>query len=89
MPEAVSNWIEFFAVSSFIVGLSKTILDNASLAESSEARYQSYIEAITDCDNDLTAEKASLPEVVRRIERLALDELGEFGQSASRISYRL
>jgi hypothetical protein len=89
IPEAVANWIEFLAVSSFIVGLSKTILDNASLAESSEARYQNYVEAITECDNDLMTEKASFPEVVRRIERVVLDELSEFSQSASRISYRL
>jgi hypothetical protein len=90
-PAAItwSNWIDFLAVTSFIVGLFKTIMDNASLAETSKARYENYVRALDECDGELTAESASFPEAVRRIERVVLEELSHFCQSASQISYRL
>jgi len=90
-PTAVtwSNWIDFLAVTAFIVGLFKTIMDNASLAETSKARYENYVRALEECDAELTAESANFPDIVRRIERVVLDELSHFCQSASQISYRL
>jgi hypothetical protein len=85
----LSNWIDFLAVFSFIVGLIKTLMDNASLAETSKVRYEDYVQAIDECDAELDRENAKLPEVVWRFERIVLDELRQFCQSASQISYRL
>jgi hypothetical protein len=84
-----SNWIDFVAVAAFILGLFTTIMDNASLAETSKARYEDYARELEECDKELTAESASFPEVVRRIERVVLEELNHFCQSAAQISYRL
>lgn len=86
---AVSAWIDFTAVSAFVLSLSNAILENASLAETSKVRYEDYVSALSDCDNELTAENAPFPEVVRRIERVVLEELNQFCKSAARISYRL
>lgn len=85
----ISHWIDFLAVAAFIVGLMNTIMDNASLAETSRARYEEYLRALQECEGELAAESAKFPEVVRRIERVALEELNDFCSAASRISYRL
>ncbi len=85
----ISHWIDFLAVTGFILGLMNTIMENASLAESSKARYEEYLRALDECEEELTAESARFPEIVRRIERVALEELGDFCRAASKISYRL
>ena len=91
LPEAkaLPHWIDFFGLSAFVVGLLKTIMDNASLAETSRARYEDYIQEIQECETELAEELADFPSMVRRIERVVLAELGQFCQEASRISYRL
>jgi hypothetical protein len=85
----VSNWIDFVAIAAFVIGLLKTILDNASLGETSKARYDDYVQSLDECEGELNAESASFPDVVRRIERVVMGEFSQFCQSASRISYRL
>ncbi|MEW5683947.1 MAG: hypothetical protein AB1942_03405 [Pseudomonadota bacterium] len=87
--DLASRWIDFLAVSAFILGLGQSIMDNASLSETSEARYVSYVEAIKDCETALAQDQSSFPETVRRIERIALEELWQFCQAANLISYRL
>lgn len=79
------NRIEFVAVTAFILGLSKTLMDNASLGEESRMRYVDYQEAIAAAqDRDDT-----LPVRIAKVERAALQELRQFCQAANRISYRL
>jgi hypothetical protein len=87
--ETVTHWIDFLAVSCFMMGLLKAIMDNASLGETSQGRYEDYVRSLDECDAELTQENATFPETVLRIERTALSELAQFCQAALRISYRL
>lgn len=91
VPAAVTlaRWIDFLAVAAFVVGLLKAIMDNASLGEISQVRYEDYVRTLNECDEELAQEGANFPNVVRRIERTALGELAQFCQAALRISYRL
>jgi hypothetical protein len=89
VSKALTQWIDFLALAAFVVGLLKTILDNASLDETSQGRYEEYVRALEECDDELAEEKAHFPYVVRRIERVALGELSQFCQAALRINYRL
>jgi hypothetical protein len=88
-PLATIRLIEFLAAAAFVVGLSKTVLDNASLAEASKSRYEQFLEAIEECDSQLMQDDESFSEIVCQFERLALEELGQFCRAASHISYRL
>jgi hypothetical protein len=85
----VSDWIDFSAVTAFMLSLFKAILDNASLAETSKARYEDYVRALEDSDAELIPADGGFSEQVRRIERVALEELAHFCQAGSQISYRL
>jgi hypothetical protein len=85
----LTHWIDFLALSAFVMGLLKAIMDNASLVETSQGRYEDYIRALDENDQELSEESATFPEIVRRIERTALGELAQFCQAALRISYRL
>lgn len=87
--DGVSHWIDFLAVGAFILGLGQSIMDHASLSETSEARYVAYVETIKDCETALAQDAADFPEIVRRIERVALEELWQFCQAANLINYRL
>lgn len=88
-PLATIRLIEFVAAAAFVVGLSKTVLDNASLAEASKSRYEQYLQAIDACDSQLMQDDGNFSEIVCQFERLALEELGQFCRAASHISYRL
>jgi hypothetical protein len=83
------SWVDFSAVAAFVLGLMLTIMDNASLVETSKVRYEDYVRALEECQHELKSANASFPDVVRRIERVALEELSDFCQAASQISYRL
>lgn len=91
LPEwnLLSAWIDFIAISAFIVGLSKIVFDAASNSVPSRARYRLYVEDLQAIGEDMAEGKLTLIELVRRTERVALTELGQFCASASRISYRL
>jgi len=88
-PLATIRLIDFLAAAAFVVGLSKTVLDNASLAEASKSRYEQFLEAIKECDSQLMQSDGNFSEIVCQFERLALEELGQFCRAASHISYRL
>ena len=85
----LSAWIDFTAVTAFIFGLSKVVFDAASNGIPSRDRYSRYLAQLTTISNDLTDNKMTLIDLVRRTEQAALEELGQFCQSASRTSYRL
>jgi len=84
-----THWIDFLAVASFIIGLTRTIMDNASLADVSRLRYEEYVRMLSECDRELDTEGADLDRTVRHMERVVLEELRQFCQSAYQISYRL
>lgn len=88
-PLATIRLIEFLAAAAFVVGLSKTVLDNASLAEASKSRYEQFLQAIEECNAQLMHDGGNFSEIVCQFERLALEELGQFCRAASHISYRL
>jgi hypothetical protein len=85
----VANGINFAAIAAFIVGLTLTIFENASLSESAMSRYEDYVRALQEQMRDLSTEHVSFPEMVRRIECVVMGEFGEFCSAASRISYRI
>ena len=86
---ATSNWIDFLGVASFIIGMMKAMAANASISEASKVRYEDYVQALDECDQELEREHARFAQVVEKIERIALEELHQFCKSASQISYRL
>lgn len=91
LPEwgLLSAWIDFIAISAFILGLSKIVFDAASNSAPSRERYGLYLGDLQGIGEEVSEGKLALGELVRRTERVALAELGQFCASASRISYRL
>lgn len=91
LPElsALSRWLDFLALSAFVLGLANSLFENASLTETSQTRYEHYIRELSDADRDLSEEEASLVQAVSVIEGLALDELEQFCLEASKITYRI
>jgi len=87
--ETIAHWIDFGAVCSFVVGLTKSLTENASLGQSSLVRYEDYVDALDDCERELLGSIASFEETVKRFERVVLDELAQFSQAAAQISYRM
>lgn len=79
------KWIDFAAVSAFILGLAKTLMDNASLGEESRTRYRDYHHTL----GAIQRQHLDLPATILSVEQAALDELRRFCQAANRISYRL
>lgn len=83
-----TNVIDFFAVTLFVTGATKTIVDNALLQEQSQGRYETYIGNLEHAFMKTTGENASLDERVDMIERVSLGELEHFCQDALHVSYR-
>ncbi|MBY8823256.1 hypothetical protein [Sphingomonas colocasiae] len=86
---AWSAWIDFIAVAAFIFGLAKTILDEATIDETSRRRYEHYVHSLDTTEAALSGDGVDFAENVRRVERIAMDELDQFSRSAIRISYRI
>lgn len=84
-----TDWIDFTAVTLFILGATEAIMDNALLEEQSQARFEQYVRDLTETYSRMEAsDKFQLPDYVMKIEQICLTELGEFCRSAERISYR-
>jgi len=86
---SIANLIEFLGAAAFVLGLSQTVLDNASLTETSTTRYERYVQSIDECDSELMKNGADFPLVVCRFERIVLEELSQFCAAASSIGYKL
>lgn len=84
-----TNWLDFIAVTLFIVGATEAILDNASIEEQSQTRFEQYVRDINQVLSASKARDASLPEIISRMERLCLHELDSFCRASERISYRM
>lgn len=85
----LSRWIDFFAIAAFVLGLAKSLIDNASLSETSEVRYEQYVKSLETSETRSALLGASFGEIVRDIECVVLEELSQFCLEADRISYRL
>ncbi|MBA3069422.1 MAG: hypothetical protein FP825_13200 [Hyphomonas sp.] len=84
----ISAWVDFLAISAFVLSISKTVLDNASLTDPSAARFVRYREDIAEIERRIER-GASLDIVVPQMERIALGELEEFCDASKSINYRL
>ncbi|MCA8901187.1 MAG: hypothetical protein KDA53_08035 [Hyphomonas sp.] len=84
----VGPWADFLAVATFVAGISKTVIDNASLGEVSTNRFGAYRQDILDVAHDADG-GAPLARVVARMELLALQELDDFATASKSVSYRL
>lgn len=84
----IGRWADFLAVTSFIAGISKTVLENATLSDPSTTRFERYRQDILDTSYAASSD-AALAETVVRMERLALEELDDFARASKTISYRL
>lgn len=85
----VVDWFDFLAVAMFILGATKAIMDNASLEQQSQTRYEQYVRDIEQVAERGQARGASLVDLVRDMEALCLHELDDFCRAGERISYRL
>ncbi|MEM7005685.1 MAG: hypothetical protein AAGF33_08050 [Pseudomonadota bacterium] len=83
-----TGWFDFFAVALFILGATKSILDNASIEEQSETRFEQYIRDIDQITAD-SGKTPHLPTLVTEMELLCMQELDNFCRAAERISYRM
>lgn len=83
-----TGWIDFLAVTLFIVGATEAIMDNATLEEQSQTRYEQYARDIEDVKSKINQGDVSLVEVIADMEMICLDELDHFCRAADRISYR-
>lgn len=84
----ISAWVDFLAISAFILSISKDVLDNAALTAPSAARFQRYREDIAEVEAQIAA-GADLDSFVPQMERVALGELEEFCDASKSINYRL
>lgn len=80
--------IDFMAVSLFIAGATKAIMDNALLQEQSQGRYETYHRKLERSAVMIINQKLSLDATVDAIEEICLNELYLFCQDALRVSYR-
>jgi len=83
-----TGWMEFLAVSFFIIGATEAILDNALLEEQSQSRYDQYakdIDMVLQRSKDDTNSAAG---IIADMEALCLGELSQFCAAAQKISYR-
>jgi len=83
-----TGWFDFFAVALFVLGATKSILDNASIEEQSETRFGQYVRDIDQIIVD-AGKVPHLPRLVRDMELLCMQELDNFCRAAERISYRM
>ncbi len=81
-------WIDFTAVTLFILGSTEAIMDNALLEEQSQTRYEQYVRDIEEASQTKDGQDISLPQLVTNMERVCLNELDLFCRAADRISYR-
>jgi hypothetical protein len=84
---ATSGWLDFLAVTLFIAGATVSILDNASIEEQSQTRFEQYVRDIEQIASH--ADETNLLDLVRDMELLCLQELDTFCRAGERISYRL
>ncbi len=84
----ISAWVDFLAISAFVLSISKTVLDSTSLTEPSAARFVRYREDIAEVERRIER-GGSLDVVVPQMERIALGELEEFCDASKSINYRL
>lgn len=84
----ISAWVDFLAISAFVLSISKTVLDSTSLTEPSAARFVRYREDISEMERRIDRGDA-LDVVVPQMERIALGELEEFCDASKSINYRL
>ena len=84
----ISAWVDFLAISAFVLSISKTVLDSATLTEPSTARFVRYREDIAEVERRIE-HGATLDMVVPQMERIALGELEEFCDASKSINYRL
>jgi hypothetical protein len=84
----ISAWVDFLAISAFVLSISKTVLDSASLTEPSAARFVRYREDIAEVERRIE-HGATLDVAVPQMERIALGELEEFCDASKSINYRL
>ncbi len=85
MPTA---WIDFAAVTLFILGATEAIMDNALLEEQSQTRYEQYVREIDEVSSDGYIKGKNMPRIIKDMERICLFELDVFARAADRISYR-
>lgn len=84
----ISAWVDFLAISAFVLSVSKTVLDNASLTDPSAARFVRYREDIGEVERRIER-GTTLDIAVPMMERIALGELEEFCDASKSINYRL
>ncbi|MEZ5997964.1 MAG: hypothetical protein R3B98_04660 [Hyphomonas sp.] len=84
----IGRWADFLAVTSFIGGISKTVLENAALSDPSTARFERYRQDILDTAHTAT-DPGTLSKTIAKMEWLALEELDHFSRASKSISYRL
>lgn len=82
-----SGWLDFLAVTLFIAGATVSILDNASIEEQSQTRFEQYVRDIDRISAE--ADQTNLLDLVYNMELLCLQELDTFCRAGERISYRL
>jgi hypothetical protein len=83
-----TGWIDFVAVTLFVLGATEAIMDNATLEEQSQTRYEQYSRDIDVLLSEKANLRKKLPDLVAGIERICLNELDNFCRAADRISYR-
>ena len=83
-----TGWIDFIAVTLFILGATEAIMDNALLEEQSQTRFEQYVRDIDNAAGNGKQNKPNLYQLVLEMERLCLNELDVFCRAANRISYR-
>jgi len=85
----LGNWLDFLAVTTFIIGISKEILENAALGEQSKIRFEQYGKDLSEIERDLENPKVKFRSIIEHTERMVLDELDDFCRASQRINYRL
>jgi len=83
-----TGWIDFLAVTLFVLGATEAIMDNATLEEQSQTRYEQYARDIDVLEAETNRAQTSFSERVIAMERICLNELDHFCRAADRISYR-
>jgi hypothetical protein len=83
-----TGWIDFLAVTLFVLGATEAIMDNALLEEQSQTRFEQYVRDIEEIANGPKLGETNLSRLVLDMERICLNELDVFCRAADRISYR-
>ncbi len=83
-----TGWIDFIAVTLFVMGASEAIMDNALLEEQSQTRYEQYARDIDEAAARHSAKGGTFSDLVLDMEQICLNELDLFCRAAERISYR-